>query len=462
MNALNYLLEANVYLAVWYGFYRLVLHRHTFFSFNRWFLLAAVVLSFSLPLLQSARTTSTVASMTYTAATPEGPSGIRPAKISGRTESPENVLLMVYGSIVLLSFCGTLRGIYRVRQLYGRCARVRRGGITYLELDTEQEAFSFLNWLFYHPETASIAAAIEHERVHIRQKHTLDVLFFELISAICWFNPVIYLMKKSVRLNHEYLADDYASEYAPNRYDYAMMLIHHACEAEAPALLHTLFNEKQLEMRIKCLDRSRSTKAARWNYLLVLPLLAGLCTISAFSIRKDYGLVTIGIGQFPVPASAHNRGQRSPSPGGLTAARLFGEELRSDKKYDRRVRSKKTPKSTHYTTSSSSLPPIAADTVPKMVDEKYADLTRPDVGKKTASLYDITGHDPAAGRKPSAYRIDLLPADQEASGTASIRSAYGKPGSSDSLQHRPKYNAPKLNSIFPEKFGTSDAARYRR
>ncbi|MBN2638509.1 MAG: TonB family protein [Bacteroidales bacterium] len=70
--------------------------------------------------------------------------------------------------------------------------------------------FSFFNWIFipksiYQGSNGSVI--IQHERIHVQQKHSIDLIIIELIRIFQWFNPFHYLITKEIKENHEYLAD---------------------------------------------------------------------------------------------------------------------------------------------------------------------------------------------------------------------------------------------------------------
>ncbi|NJK95353.1 MAG: hypothetical protein HC905_10955 [Bacteroidales bacterium] len=91
--------------------------------------------------------------------------------------------------------------------------------------------FSFLHLIFINRQTLSEAnhgAMLEHERVHIRQWHWLDLILLEFLVAVQWFNPFAWLFRRSVKELHEYLADEEVLKQTP-KLDYQLLLFSQVC-----------------------------------------------------------------------------------------------------------------------------------------------------------------------------------------------------------------------------------------
>lgn len=304
MRLLYYLLEANLYLAIGYAFYRLLLYRETFYQLNRHFLLGATLFSFLLPLIGTEKQAAEREgneplleevplmhekapnrSTTYHLDRMPG----APVKQSADfMEYLPYIYLLV--SIAFLSYLG--KGLYAIFGIYRQSPKQRHGQVTHVFLKQEGEAYSFFNWLFYHPEIASKEVIIAHEMEHVHQKHSLDVVWLEMVKVICWLNPVCYWLLRDAKLNHEYLADESARGGHISAHHYALLLINHAVGPKNPMpLVHNLFNHKQLKKRIMMMNQKKSTRWARLKFLLAVPLCLALFAFSAFTIEKDYALI---------------------------------------------------------------------------------------------------------------------------------------------------------------------------
>jgi|GEM_PF-264745 len=208
LQVLGYLLQASGCLAVLYLLYRLLLHRETFFGFNRWYLLGSVVLAAGLPLVELPA--------------PATPLYVVPAiSLDAITLLPEpeaagyvdwvGLLVKLYAAGTVF-FAGRLGyRLYRLRRLARQLPGEPRPGYRLLHTGGRMPTFSFFGWLFWD-ETAVLSETekdqvLRHEEAHIRQRHSADVLLLELAAIGLWFNPFVYLLGKEARAVHEYLAD---------------------------------------------------------------------------------------------------------------------------------------------------------------------------------------------------------------------------------------------------------------
>ncbi|HEU0125850.1 MAG TPA: M56 family metallopeptidase, partial [Flavobacterium sp.] len=165
---------------------------------------------------------------------------------------------------------------------------------TLVELASEHSAFSFFNILFIHPDMAKSSTVLKHEIIHIKQKHSWDIILLELLKICCWFNPVVYLMKKDLTLLHEYIADEKTTAANISKHEYAMFLIENSMAAYSSSLVNQLFNQSILKSRINMLNKEKTANWARLKYLLAVPLGVGLLCASTLGFSKSYGYFEIG------------------------------------------------------------------------------------------------------------------------------------------------------------------------
>ena len=288
MNGLYYLLEANMYLAVFYGFYRLFLHKETFYTLNRYYLIGATAMSFALPLLQLGYLYNLMGFQNYSGSI---------QKIGIETNTPNGFnaeLLMVYAYIAVAAvFLGAfLVNLGHIILRAVRNTRIRKDNVVYVELPGSATAFSFFNLLFINPEATDKNTIIRHELVHIHQKHSADVIFFEMVRILGWFNPITYLLKKEVRLLHEYIADDVTTN-TIQKHEYSMFLIQNSFGTVPNQLANQIFNQSILKMRINMLNKKKSAGRARLRFLLALPVVGGMLCASTMAFTKDYATVDL-------------------------------------------------------------------------------------------------------------------------------------------------------------------------
>ena len=279
MTTLPYLLTVSLYLLLFYGCYGLLLRRNTFFKLNRAYLLISIVLSFGLPLVEiSGETVDSLPVGTLTL--PTFVVGNAP-QITADGVATSQWIWLIYGLGVagmLIRLAINLRAVFR---LIGRGNIEPETDYTLVRLpDNSTPSFSFGRYLVLN-QTDSLTqppALMRHEEAHIRQRHTADVLFLEIIQAVLWFNPVVWLYKRALQEVHEFLADQSALE-TPQP-DYPRQLVAYALNVSPSALITPFVSKSTLKQRIVMLQKPQTHRRALLGYAVVLPLAALLvmCT----------------------------------------------------------------------------------------------------------------------------------------------------------------------------------------
>ncbi|MGH2642411.1 MAG: TonB family protein [Chitinophagaceae bacterium] len=148
-----------------------------------------------------------------------------------------------------------------------------------------QDIFSFGKYLFAPEGTPALI--IQHELVHIKDKHTTDNIFLEFIRIFCWFNPALYLYQQAIRNIHEYIADE-ETAFKTGKEDYAKQLVQYAFHHSGTSIANSFFKSSQLKYRLIMLQKKNSSEKAGRKYLLLLPLVAVIVviSISSFTIKN--------------------------------------------------------------------------------------------------------------------------------------------------------------------------------
>ncbi|MCT3923989.1 peptidase M56 BlaR1 [Elizabethkingia anophelis] len=207
--------------------YKLVLADHKLFVFNRFFLLGAVVISLIVPFVQidiaqeNNLVTRTV-NLYY----------IQEVIIGTAPQSSFNwYKFIVYGYIAITTFF-IIRFILSILQIAHRIYKNENktvDNIHYVLLDNKQIPYCFLNYIFVPREdfiNRNIESEIlQHEQAHLFQKHTLDIMFIQLVLAFAWFNPFFWLIKQSITANHEFLADEHTLRLSKDIQHYRKLII---------------------------------------------------------------------------------------------------------------------------------------------------------------------------------------------------------------------------------------------
>jgi len=300
MSWINYLLEANLYLALFYTAYYLLFRRETYYQLNRIYLLSSSVLAFLIPIFQLGflkpiPVTTQVSLATIpkiTAASPQVPIQIilQPYVVANHAV---NYYLLIYITIaLLLALCLAVR-LLQLFKLAKRGNRDAKQDFTLIEIDEDDRAFSFFNYLFIGKKLTASDTVIRHEMVHIKQRHSIDIIYLELLKIICWFNPFVYLMQHSIKEIHEFIADSHISATGQDIDAYTDFLISNAYGLPETSLTNNFFNKNLLKNRIMMLHQKQSGSLARLKYLVALPLLAGMLCLSTLGFTKDYPMVDL-------------------------------------------------------------------------------------------------------------------------------------------------------------------------
>lgn len=259
------------------GFYTVILRNETYFKQNRIFLNGSIILSFTIPFLNSPWFND----LFLTNKIRE--SAIVPANFIFETIVVEDVekstTWAMSDLIVMLYLIGVtfffLRFIFRLLMLKSKLK------------EEKGSAFSFFNKLIVDKTLPDSDTIINHERVHIRELHSIDIILAELSSIINWFNPIIYLYKKEIMQIHEFIADEEAAKHMECKSQYAMLLFNNAMGINPNALTNNFFNNSILKRRIKMLNKTKSSKTGLWKYGLSAPLFTLMLIFSAASVAKQ-------------------------------------------------------------------------------------------------------------------------------------------------------------------------------
>lgn len=296
-----YLLEVMIISGFLYGYYWVSLRNRQFHQYNRFYLLAATVLSLVIPLLtipfeiQSIRTSHPALYYQIRDLSGMGFEETRADQpLAGHTPTTAGYLtwhtglILAYGAGICLLLTRLGLSLRNINRLIVHYPAKRMGGIRFVNTAEPGTPFSFFRWLFWNreidPNSDQGQQIFRHELFHIRQKHSLDLLLMEILTAVGWLNPFFHLVKNELRAIHEFLADAYAVK-NHREWDYAELLLMKAFNTRA-SLIHPFFNT-QLKRRIAMITNPVKTSHRYLRKLMVIPLAALLFLF--FSFRLEAG-----------------------------------------------------------------------------------------------------------------------------------------------------------------------------
>ena len=279
----RYLLQSSVCLGALYLVYAMFLRQDTFFIMNRIYLLLVILFSITIPLVPVRFALETTMAPIVILLEPVL---ITPEKIDALTARHLS-WVEAFGIVYLTGLIiFTIRFIVQVIQLMWV---IHRNGITRHEkmnlvlVDKGYSPFSFFNLVFIRREVcglADLSAILRHEQVHIRQRHSIDLILAELLTIVLWFNPFSWLIQRSIKSLHEYLADEGVLKCGIRKQDYQQLIFSQTLGKQLNNLTNN-FNVSLIQKRIIMMTKSRSNPAAKMKLMFALPVL--LLTLFFFS-----------------------------------------------------------------------------------------------------------------------------------------------------------------------------------
>ena len=282
MNELfKFLFESSVCLIIFYIVYLAFLQKETFFKLNRFFLISSILASVIIPAVRisspigiyKANTISSYYSLESTPIVPVRSIGIW------------DVLLFFYLAgvfIFFIKFCFQLFSLVRLTRNVGI---QRVNGTRIVLLDRDCSTFSFFNLVYVAKSNFDfngVEEILEHEMVHVKQLHSVDIILLELFSIFQWFNPFVWPYKKSLKETHEYLADQGVIEQGCSLAKYQLLIVEQHVGGKLLEFASN-FKNSQIKRRITMLAKKESKGLSKLKFLLVLPLAVLLVLIFAES-----------------------------------------------------------------------------------------------------------------------------------------------------------------------------------
>ncbi|WP_316767478.1 M56 family metallopeptidase [Pedobacter frigiditerrae] len=275
------LLKINLVLILFAAAYYLILRRLTFYVINRVFLAFGILFGTIYPFIdltdffhkQSPQVAAFVPQVKQ----------LVPSSFIG--EYWQWIAALFYAGVVFMAF----RLIIQFVSLYRMHKKSAPGSVANFEVRILNEPvgpFSFWQTVYINPslhQERELQTILEHEQIHVKQWHSLDIILAELSVVFYWFNPGVWLMKKAVKENLEFITDEKILKKGVDKKAYQYSLLDVGNLMPAVEIVNN-FNLSDLKKRIKMMNAKRSSKLTLSRYMLVLPVL--LLTTLAFTVSK--------------------------------------------------------------------------------------------------------------------------------------------------------------------------------
>jgi TonB family protein len=279
MSWAHYILQVNIYLVVFYGFYKLLLDKETYFTLNRIYLVSAGILSLAIPYLRFEWFTKQTVVQPVYVSVGQLMSQVSIVEDNSTDFNTGNLIVLVYLTGSLLFASRFMVNLWSVTKK--------------MKKQDSDDAFSFFRSKRIGNDLPYSNTIHRHEDTHIRQWHSVDVIFFEVLNIFTWFNPIIYFYKNSIKSIHEYLADDEAARFQGSKDEYALLLLSRTFGVPVNTLTNNFFNKSLIKRRIFMLHKQRSKKVAILKYGLFIPLFAIALMMSSATISNNEKIQSI-------------------------------------------------------------------------------------------------------------------------------------------------------------------------
>ena len=312
---LPYIINVSLILLACLAFYKLLLRRETFYQVNRFLLIACLAIAFALPLLQvpaefslrkgsvdspqsavgSRELSRDKEQQTLTTQQPDAVAQQPSDKSQQPAVKDEKQAGLKFSFVKLMSwlfwvywFGVAVFGVsflFQVLLLIWRAWRnpvIVDGPYRIVEVSGDKAPCSFANYIFINPgkyDWETYNQILLHEKIHIREKHTIDILIAELVLIFQWFNPFAWIYRREIESNLEFLTDDQVMQKEKvDKQSYQLSLMK-VSAPHFPLSLTTNYNQSILKKRIAMMNTKRSNLHTAWKYFFLLPIFAFLACL---------------------------------------------------------------------------------------------------------------------------------------------------------------------------------------
>ncbi len=292
---LHYIIQTIAFQVFFLLVFDLFLKRETFFNYNRAYLLITTMLSLILPFIKIE---------SFEQAVPEDYIVALPELFIGKAEETVAIAqnietlnergfnIFSWNNLLYLGWImATLYFAYKLSKLIGlirKSIKLKYKRQPVIILKNNNIAFSFFNYIFLgdNIKEEEKEAIIAHELIHVKHKHSLDLLFFEMLRILFWFNPLIYIYQKRIANVHEFIADAGAIKYNDKKVYYEKLLLQ-IFDTKTVSFINPFFKESLIKKRIIMLSKTKSKQVNTLKYALLIPMIIGMLVYTSCNQNTD-------------------------------------------------------------------------------------------------------------------------------------------------------------------------------
>ncbi|MFD2551155.1 M56 family metallopeptidase [Bizionia sediminis] len=287
---IHYIIQVLACQVIFLCLYDVFLKRETFFNWNRVFLLATALLSVVLPFIKVAVFKEVISKEFVLNLPPllsQTPNTIflQEVVITGSSTSHSSLgyllLVLIIGSVLSAAFF-CLR-LFKIIKLIHQNPKHKQDAVYVVNVLNSSVAFSFFNYIFLGENLKGThrEQIIAHELVHVNQKHTWDLLLFEILRIVFWFNPFVYTYQRRMVDLHEFIADSKAVK--DNKKQYCATLLAQIFDTDQVSFVNPFFKQSVIKKRIIMLQKTKSKQVQLVKYGLVIPMVFGMLLYASCS-----------------------------------------------------------------------------------------------------------------------------------------------------------------------------------
>ena len=273
---INYILQVLLFQTVFLAVYDLVLKKETFFQWNRAYLIITSVLAYIIPLIRFTGASESIP-QEYRIMLPEvmlSPETF----IEKQVESSATIFSGMQWIFIIGVTIASLMFVYKLFQIFKlihQNSKEKNKDYHLVLLSNQHTAFSFFHYIFLGKTTHQKEEIIQHELIHVKQKHSIDLLFFELQKILLWFNPYSYLYQNRIAEIHEFIADAKTVNKKEKSTFYNSLLAE-TFHVDKLAFVNAFNKQSIIKKRIIMFSRKKSKEILKFKYVLMIPVLMGM------------------------------------------------------------------------------------------------------------------------------------------------------------------------------------------
>ncbi len=283
----SYLLKVILCSGILFVYYHAALRNKLFHQWNRFYLLAAVVLSIVAPIVQieisQAHELRGKILYAFTAAN----SYLDAVVISGNERSAEEWVAIGYAAVSILFFIAFLMSVIKLYQIINSHVVKDLGSIKFVNTTVAGSPFSFFRYIFWNTEikldSETGQQIFQHELVHVKEKHSADKLFIQIILMVFWCNPFFWLIRREMKAIHEFIADKKSA--GENGVATLAKMILHAGYTGSYHSFTNQFFQTSIKRRLSMLTKIQNPKLNYISRVLALPVIAAV--VMAFTLKQS-------------------------------------------------------------------------------------------------------------------------------------------------------------------------------